>query len=416
MRHARAEPASVLCGVSRLPAARVTAPHRPLTGLERVWLVADRLWPPFVIQVVIEGEGGFEVARWRAAAEAVSAAWPAARVRLHGALGWTRWVADGPGPRVEEQDGSAWDGRGPAWFTVRRIDPAAGPVVEVMLLHGPTPRVLVRVHHAVMDGRAAWSLVEDLGAALDGRPLRGGRVDGPLDADLARRCGVSPSPEPPAERGVPTGAATSDDETTTWVRRSLPTPVGPVLPRTLDALARAARRYTDTPLRVSLPVDLRRHADGPVPAANLTGFLRVDLGDGGPERIAAAIEHELGARAEAGPVLMADRLRSLPLALIESEGRRGAREVIRTGRCGVSGTVSNLGRLDPGVLSGGGFAGRRCFWVPPVGPGTPFFLLMNGHPEGLELCAGTPLGFASGGRLDGLLDRMVEELRAAPRG
>lgn len=390
------------------PAVSVRA--RSLSGLERVWLVADRLWPPFVIQVVIEGEGKLDPARWRAAAEAVSAAWPAARVRLGGALGWTRWVADGPPIRVEEVNAAGWTARGPARFTTRRVDVSVGPVAEVLLLQGDVPRVLVRVHHAVMDGRAVWSLVEDLGAALGGRAPRGGRLDGPLDADLARRCGVSPAPEPAAERGVPTGYATAEDETTTWVRRSTPLPAGPVLPRVLDALARSARRYTDTPLRVSVPADLRRHADGPVPAANLTGFLRVDLGAGGVDRIAAAIDHELSQRAEAGPVLMADRLRAVPLALLEAEGRRGAREVLRTGRCGVSGTVSNLGRLEPGVVSGAGFVARRCFWIPPVGPGTPFFLLLNGHPEGVELCAGMPLGFASGGRLEGLMDGVVARL------
>ena len=41
------------------------AASRPLYGLERVWLVADRAWPPFVNQLVMEGEGRLDAAAWR---------------------------------------------------------------------------------------------------------------------------------------------------------------------------------------------------------------------------------------------------------------------------------------------------------------------------------------------------------------
>jgi hypothetical protein len=54
------------------------------------------MWPPFVNQLVVEGAGALDAEAWRAAVAAVLPAWPAARARLRGALGWTRWVAAAP--------------------------------------------------------------------------------------------------------------------------------------------------------------------------------------------------------------------------------------------------------------------------------------------------------------------------------
>ncbi|MDP2311485.1 MAG: hypothetical protein Q8P41_01155 [Pseudomonadota bacterium] len=393
---------------------------RPLTGLERVWLVADGLWPPFVNQLVVEGAGGLDPtgldptgldparldpARWRAAVDTVLPAWPGARARLRGALGWTRWVADGAPPAVVEVDGAGWDARGPAPFTARPLDPHAGPIVEVLLVSGATPRVILRTHHAAFDGRAAWALAEDLGAALRGEPVRGAAF---ADlSDLAYVGDVPPAPEPEADAMAPTGPATTHEEACTWARITVPSVTrGRVLPRALAAFASAAADFVEGPLRVSVPVDLRRHHPGLRAAANLTGFVRVD------PRLPAgpALASALDARAEGGVVRTAHGLRTVPLWAMAAAGRRAARATLRTGRAATSATVSNLGRLDPRVLDGAGFRGERLYWIPPGNPGTPLFLALTGHPHGVELCGAMPVGFASGGRLTTLLERMAAEL------
>ncbi|MDO9280317.1 MAG: hypothetical protein Q7U06_00280 [Pseudomonadota bacterium] len=382
-------------------------PSRPLFGLERVWLVADRLWPGFVNQLVIEGAGGLDAVRWRAAVDAVLPAWPGARARLRGVLGWTRWVADGAAPVVTEVDGAGWDARSPAPFGATRLDPDEGPIVEVLLVSGATPRVVLRTHHAAFDGRAAWALAEDLGAAL-----RGERVRGAAFADLSdvALIGAGPAaPEPPADAVTPTGPATTHEEASTWARITLPPVGGRVLARALAAFVAAVGTVVpnpSTPLRVSLPVDLRRHHDGLRAAANLTGFVRVDPRVS-PE---ASLRAALLRRDEGGVVRTAHALRSVPLAVMEGAGRRAARATLRTGLAASSATLSNLGRLDPGVLDGAGFRGGRLFWIPPGNPGTPLFLTLTGHPGGIELCGGMPVGFASGGMLDALLAAMAARL------
>lgn len=379
---------------------------RPLTGLERVWLVADRAWPPFVNQLVVEGDGTLDPDAWRRALDTLLPAWPGARARLHGALGWTRWVDDGAPPTVTTVD---WDGASPL---PGRLDPWSGPVAEVLLAPGDPARVVLRTHHAAFDGRAAWALAEDLGAALRGEPVRGATFDGVTDTALA---GPGPAPpEPPPDAALPTGPGTGEVGTV-WRRVSLPRVTGPVLPRALLALSRAAASFTDAPLRVSVPVDLRRHAPGLRAAANLTGFVRVPLdATSTVASVDTLLRAALDAHEELGPVRLADRLRGVPVAWMERAGRAAARDALRTGRAATSATLSNLGRTDPAVLAAPGFRPRRLFWIPPAGPGTPLFLTLTGHPEGVELCAGMPLALASGGRLDALLAGMAAVLGEGP--
>ncbi len=384
--------------------ARDLTPSRPLTGLERVWLVSDRLWPPFVNHLVVEGDGAPDAAAWRRAVETVLPAWPGARARLRGALGFTRWVADGAPPVVTVAE--PWDGRGPAGFLARRLDPWAGPVVEVILAGD---RVVLRTHHAAFDGRAAWALAEDLGAALRGEPVRGAAFAGVTDTGIA---GPGPVEVAPSEdAALPTGrGAAGDEAASTWVRVSLPPPGRGVLPRVIAALGHAAAPGTPA-LRVSVPVDLRRHAEGARVCANLTGFVRLRVESSSTAAdVAAALERALAARDELGPVRAAARLRAVPLSWMEAAGRSAARRALTTGLGATSATVSNLGRMDPGVFAAPGYRPRRLFWLPPPGAGSPLFLTLTGHPEGVELCAGMPLALADGGRLDALVERIVAEL------
>ncbi len=385
-------------------------PSRSLYGLERVWLVADATWPPFVNQLVVEGDGRLDRPAWTRAIEEVIRSWPAACIRLRGVLGWTRWVAGGPGPRLTEVDAVGWEGRSAAPFTEARLDPLRGPVVEVMLLRGDPPRVMIRTHHAAFDGRSTTNLAEDLFAALAGRPIQGGGLDGPSDRTIAAAFEGGPSDEPALDRVAPTGAASTTEEATRWRRVSVPgSGRRRVLPAVLAGLARAAAPFTEGPLRVSVPVDLRRHLAGTRATGNLTGLVHLDLVDDA-DGVHAALAAALVVRAECGPVRAADRLRNGPLAVLAGAGRSAARATLRTGRCRVSATVSNLGRMDMAGLSGGGFTARAAWWIPPQGPGTPLFLTVTGHPGGLELCGGMPVGFASEGRLEQLLSGIAAAL------
>ena len=150
---------------------------RPLSGVERLWLAAASIAPPFANQIVLEGR--FEQAlsdalpRWREAMRVVAAALPGSRSRLEGRGVRTRWVSDGPLPQVLCVDGTRWSGESGegAVFLDDRFDARSGPISNVLLVRGSPARVVVRSLHAAMDGRGTLVLAEALMAALE--PSRG---------------------------------------------------------------------------------------------------------------------------------------------------------------------------------------------------------------------------------------------------
>ncbi|HNC95103.1 MAG TPA: hypothetical protein PKW90_03200 [Myxococcota bacterium] len=413
-----------------------TVAGRRLSGLERVWLTADRLRPPFVNQVVIEGRGKIKEENLRRAMAAAAAVHPGMCLRLKGALGWSRWVP-GPPPVLRVVDGSQWDGMSPkgAPFLEEPLDPFRGPVAELLWVEGDPPRLVFRTHHAVTDGRGAGFFLQDLFCALREEPMEGA-VAGPLtDAELARqipppappsrlaRGGSTtkmepPSAEPPADRPSPTGACHVFSMATTWSRVRIPGHFPRLLPRVVLALSAVARTFSETPLRIGIAVDLRRYAKDLRSSANLTGVLHLDLGNPGIESVEnmeARIQESLP---YAGRVpLHAEQLRGLPLWLMARIGRNNALKKLRAGRFSVSASLSNLGRQDLRSWSCLGWAAQQAFWIPPGNPGLPLFLTLSGDAAGIDLVGSMPVGLADEGRLERLLadiraDLLVDSLRS----
>lgn len=365
---------------------------RPCFGLERVWLAADALWPPFVNQLVVEGEGSPAVERLHEALDTLLPLWPGARARCVGVLGGTRWSADGEPPRVRAV-AEAWDGISAHAAVTAPLDPFAGPIVELVRFPG---KLLVRTHHAAFDGRAAWALVADLGRVLRGEAPRGSRF-----AALVEPSGGAPTPEPPTDAALPAPVRAGEvaNGAAVWARRTLPTAGRALLPRTLVAVSQTIGAR----VRLSVPVDLRRHLAPKIEAAcaNLTGFVRVEVAPGDdPAVVAAALEHAMAQNADLGSVRAAEGLRRVPLWLMRASGKAAAHKAFAAGRASVTGTVSNLGRADERVLDHAEFQGRACYWLPPANPGSPVFVTLTGHSHGVELVVGMPGALGGGGEVE----------------
>ena len=389
---------------------------RPLSGVERLWLAADRIAPPFVNQMVIEGRSDrpADLARWRRALTRVLPAQPGCKARVVGGLRRSRWVADGRVPRIVEVDGALWDGFSPAGadFLSRPLAARSGQTAEILLVrHEHTPRVVVRTHHAAMDGRGTTLLAEGLFAALRGDEVPRATAGGPIDHELALQIGAEPEATPPRDCLPPFAGVTAGVQSgVTWLRRRVDGPVR----RPLAALALAVAEAVGEPCRVDVPVDLRRGGAGVASSANLTGLIRLPVSPGDD---LAAVHADLHRRIEEGEagafVLAADRVRGLPMALLVSGGRAEARHSLSLGRFGTSATLSNLGLLDLERLSCPEFTARRAFFVPPGSPGLPLFVTLTGDPDGVEVCASAPVGLASHGRLERLLEELVTRLGEA---
>jgi len=393
---------------------------RPVSGLEKAWLVADRLASPFVNQLVIEGSGSLDPELVQVAANRVAVQMPGVCLQRRGWLGGMRWESTGMPPVVRVEDGRRWDGQGPwgAPFLERRMDPVDGPVCEVVLLKGSADgvdRLVIRTHHAALDGRGAGLFVDDLFAVLRGEEPQGAKAGPFTDVDLARMAEVAPRKDPLPDRASPTGRATSMDFETTWARRRVSGRFRGLLSRAVVGLWSASRAYTDGALRFGVPVDLRRYNRDLRSTANLTGILHIDLdGVDGVERaqarVRARLGHGLESHAAAAHVLGVDAIRGLPLWLMGWAGARAARRGLETDRYGTSVTLSNLGRQDLRRYRGGGFVAQRAFWIPPGQPGLPLFVAMSGDADGVDIVGSMPVGLADGGRLEGLLDGVAESI------
>ncbi len=380
---------------------------RPVSGVERLWLVADRLAPPFANQLVLEGEGAVDAAALQSAVDRM-AGWAVCSARLAGSLKGAKWAAGGSPWRLRRVDGAGWDGRSDRGAPFLRDPlPSGGPLCEVLLVDGPAPRLVIRTLHAFMDGRGTLELAAALFALARGEEAAEIPLAGPTDADLAERAGarpeanVAPDCAPPLPAGEGSGLL--------WCRKTAALSPRGLLPRLAWAIGEEADPAARC--RVDIPVDLRRHAPDLRSTANLTGLVRLSV-DSHRERAApvARIAAELGrrlARAEEGGFpRSAQGLRGLPLGLME----RVARGRLGGALFGTTANLSNVGRLDLAGLSGAGLQTRTGFFVPPGSPDLPLFVALTGGGDGVEVCATMPRAFGDHAALDGLLDRLIRRV------
>lgn len=335
--------------------------------MERAWLVAERVQPGFVIGLVVEGEG-------QVSPDDLAAALPlhpGMAGRVVGSLGWCRVVCDRP-PRIGTEEGP--------------LDPFAGPSAEIVLAPG---RLLFRAHHAIADARAIQRWAEDCFAWLRGERL-------------------------PATPTLPMPAGTPGD----WVsvdQRALLGPLDPEAPwgthhahvrvktspklalrRVLDALW--ARRPGG---RISVPVDLR--PPGQPSDGNLTGIAMVSA----PEELDGMRERCTRLFSLVQP------LRWIPLGLLGRQAIRDARQALRQDRYNAMATVSNVGRVWPERLSCATFRATSAWWIPPGNVSNPFFMLMSGDQDGLDLCAAVPHAAATPRRLADFMGELADDLRGS---
>lgn len=385
---------------------------RRLSPVERVWLVADALEPPFAPALVLEGEGALDPEAFERAVEVAAEVNPGVRVVLRGWVGWSRWVATGPPPRVRVADGSGWDARSPegAPWLREPLDPRRGPVVEFILLTGPTPRVVVRAHHGATDGRGLFLFLDDVFCALRGEvPV--GSTSEVTDLELARRLAPTKNPRRREDCLAPTGARRGEDTSSTWRRVSVPGRFSRALPTVLCCIARIARIHGVGEVRIGVPVDLRTRTDAARSTANLTGIMDLAIPpDATVASVQAAMDEALAAHRAAAFVLEAEFISGVPLWLATAVARTSTRRACRNNRYDSSGTVSNLGRVSLQRFSGGGFRARTAFFIPPGTPSHACFVVLCGHEDGIEALVTMPRDLASEGRLDALTAELAAAL------
>jgi hypothetical protein len=390
---------------------------RPVSGLERLWLAAGRLAPPFALHFVVELSEALPKSDVERAVLALHMAWPRLHVRLEGQLRGARWRPDPAPPALHHHPRLPW-AEGPlpdalldALNAGAGPDPERGPTLWWTLCDGPRPLLVLSGLHAILDGRTGYAALAALFASLRGEapPVPGPPLH---EGQRAAALGARPIPPPPADQAAPFSPdGQPEAQGSAVVRRRVE--VAPRRPLAL-LLAAIAEGRPGLPLRVDLPVDLRAPELG-LRLGNLTGLLRLTLPTGGPqdpiaraELIQNTIAQAISAGAHLGGTLEAQRLCGLPLWLLAGVGRRRARAERRAERVSVSMTLSNLGRIDLAPLFTGSVRAISCATLPPPSPGLPVLCTMTGALDAagacaLELVAAAPAAWISPEALDRLI-------------
>lgn len=364
---------------------------------------------------VLEGDSTLTPQQWQAALDAVTAAHPETRMRLYGRRRKTYWRSDAPPPRLRFIDDCSWDGQseqGSEFIYEPPMSLYDGFSIELSIARRRSGGVFVilRLHHAVMDGSGVLLFIKELFRALRGEALQPCNAAF-SDTQLMASLGIRRSDSKHIKTSWLTGAPRGSERGDTWRRVALGPPQSQLLPRIAAAMAEFAHRHSPLPALIMVPVDLRRHLQGLHSTGNYASMLLVPLQPGdGPQQFRERLQAMLAQRMEAAWRPQADWLRALPFTWVDRLLSRTDRNYQRQ-RPMETAAISNLGRCDTAEYSAPGFTLRGMFGVP--WPGSAFSVLV-GVEDRVELITGMPRTLASEGRLDAFIDFLRNRLAVPP--
>jgi len=344
----------------------------------------------------------------------VAEANPGIRLRWQGSLGYSRWHSDGALPRLRIVKDCTWDGRtsqGAEFLDEQPLSLTHGPVAEFIWVSQADSRglLVLRSLHAVMDGMGGMHLLAEFFRALRNEPLLGSNAVF-SDADLMRAMQIAPIRQTHEQTCALTGPAQGDNTGDDWWRLSL----GPVQPRLLSnvalALTEFAHQFSDLPVRIAIPADLRKHVPGLIASTNFSNMLFVHLRKGAlPGEFDAHLQARIQARQEAVYPALYDWLRWLPLNWFDYLlGRRPAN--FNTRKPVETVVISNMGKIDLTRFHCPQFVADDCL-IPPM-PGNAFVVLYSLNNR-IEIVLGLPRTLSGQGRRQTLTAWLVARFGSA---
>ncbi|KPA13196.1 peptide synthetase [Candidatus Magnetomorum sp. HK-1] len=381
---------------------------RPLARSERMWLVADKILPPYAIGFLIEGKGKLDKKVWDDAVLRASEANPGTRLKLKGFFRNNCWIDSGIPPEVVEIDGSNWSGFSSekAPFLQRNLSPFTGPTSEILLIHGNPSRILFRSNHAVMDGRGVLLWIDDVFRALRGENILVSNSD--INADqLARLFQNKTRNFQPPVHIAPTGIAKGNDRGCIWKRIELSGTFSKLLPKVAIIIAKEARKYSEGLVKIAIPVDLRHRNKNLRSSANLSIAIYLDVHPSStPEQLAKNIKTQIENKNDCILTKGMVWFDIIPLWIMTMLGKKSIQKQHQKGLYSVSSLISNIGIMPIHKYHGGGFIANNCIGIPPGIENLPCMIVLNGRKNGVDIIVSIPKVLASDGRLDNILERI----------
>jgi len=213
---------------------------------------------------------------------------------------------------------------------------------------------------------------------------------------------------------APTGRPQGSERGIAFLRKRITGSFSKIPAKVALVSAREAWRHGKGDVRFGIPLDLRSRRPGLKSTGNLTSAIFIHITpDMNLEDIAGEINRKLSAQ-EDGYANIEDKLMSyLPINVIGRLLRIDGDYSHKRGTYRYSGFISNVGLFKAETFQGGGFTTHAISARPVCLEGFPFSIALlgvDGEQKQLDLFAAVPKVLANNGRLEALLDRIIDGL------
>jgi hypothetical protein len=393
---------------------------RKLSPIERASLALNGFCN-YNCDIVVEGQGALSVDTLRSAVDKAARANPGSRVRLHGVLGFSRWIDSGIAPEVQEVRATSWDGRSErgAAFLEERFDAlAGGPICKLLYVRGSPAHIVFRALHAAVDGRSLLHWIAEVFRALRGEPLLGSPctyvewdVMRKFQDKINRGALDAPSTEPNLPV-IPSSAVRSTRLRYIWRAVMIPGNIPNVLAKFAIFLAQYARRGAHGRICFTVPVDLRTLREEVLSLGNLTGYLSIPIGPGDSTRdFSRQLSLRVRNHIDCYRPDILKKLPWVPLRTIRREIGRGLqRTLYETVPEAMSAGVVSMGNFPLQNLSTPDFAPLAVIPIPGFAGKLNVVTIFTQRHTVTTFAA--PESYNTEGQLDALLDAFQSEFGA----
>jgi len=387
--------------------------EKPMSNVERMFLVYNGLRPPFANQLVIEGKRSPPKTALKKALKASTKANPGATLSLGNMTDDLVWRAGTP-PPLKHIDAPDWSGHDDknAPFLQQELNAYRGPSCEVLSVKAKDRHYLVfRSLHAVMDGRGTLFWAQDFMRALRGEePI--GHPSVIIPDDLSASITDEKLPLPPPTAKAP--FAKLDQERSNshyeWRRLSIDKPLrSSMLTEIAVSLGKLSHKDHEGVVRYIIPQDLRHHCPEERSTGNLIGYLFLDVSpDSTAESLGMSLIRQLYQKSAAASLNSYQAVAQYTQGHLHFHIKHSLAEEHKSGYV-FSAAISNLGLIDKEGFDAPKFDVESGFFIPPFGD-WPGFVVLAGFEDRIEATIAMPDMYCVDGQLDAFANAVSEAL------
>lgn len=374
---------------------------------------------PLVNQLTIVGEGDIDTARLQSALDQAIAANPGLNVRLKGLWGWRVWDGRGVRPTVQEIHAPHWQGdtsEGAPCYGAP-INLRKDPVCQLIKIYTADKLyLLLRLHHAVTDGRGSIHLMNDVFRILRGEaPI--GSTSTKTEWDIAMSQERPPRPVVEGDcLPILKGTLRPEVRGYHWYRFDWKGNKNKLAAKLLFAASTLARKHHgDGKVLFRVPADLRRYMapEEGVSVANCTGAIDLDISpDADVNAIRSQLIRAMRQKEDISPFSENMKIaRWLPRSVFNAKPEQ-LKQTHEKQRYRMSGIVSFMGDVNMDMFACDSFTPVSQFGVPIPFENRPLIITGGSYGDVTNLVVACPRAVATMDELKEFAGELAASLEA----